>query len=77
MPIVRVFVTLKPALLDSAGRTVASSLKNLGFAEVQDARIGKLIHLTVASVDEGHIKEMCLKLLANPVIEDFTYEVIG
>ena len=45
MPAVRVFVTLKPSLLDSAGRTVAGSLQHLGFDEVQDARIGKVIHL--------------------------------
>jgi phosphoribosylformylglycinamidine synthase subunit PurS len=76
MPNVRVFVTLKPALLDSAGRTVAASLRNLGYDEVQDARIGKLIHLSVDKVDEGHIREMCLKLLSNPVIEDFSYEVL-
>ncbi|MDH4389270.1 MAG: phosphoribosylformylglycinamidine synthase subunit PurS [Fimbriimonas sp.] len=77
MPRVRVYVTLKPALLDSAGRTVTSSLQHLGFEEVNDVRIGKLIHLEVEKVEEARIKEMCQKLLANPVIEDFSYEVIG
>jgi phosphoribosylformylglycinamidine synthase PurS subunit len=77
MPRVRVYVTLKPALLDSAGRTVTSSLQHLGFEEVNDVRIGKLIHLDVEKVEEARIKEMCQKLLANPVIEDFSYEVIG
>jgi phosphoribosylformylglycinamidine synthase len=77
MPTVRVSVTLKPSLLDSAGRTVAGSLKHLGYEEVQDARIGKLIQLEVDSVDESRIREMCQKLLANPVIEDFSFEVIG
>ena len=77
MPTVRVSVTLKPSLLDSAGRTVAGSLKHLGYEEVQDARIGKLIHLEVETVEEGRIREMCQKLLANPVIEDFSFEVIG
>ena len=76
MPTVRVSVTLKPSLLDSAGRTVAGSLQHLGYEEVQDARIGKLIQLEVETVEEDRIKEMCQKLLANPVIEDFTYEVI-
>jgi phosphoribosylformylglycinamidine synthase PurS subunit len=70
MPTVRVSVTLKPSLLDSAGRTVAGSLK-------QDARIGKLIQLEVDTVDEVRIREMCQKLLANPVIEDYSFEVIG
>ena len=77
MPRVRVYVTLKPALLDSAGRTVTSSLQHLGYEEVNDVRIGKLIHLEVETVEESRIKEMCQKLLANPVIEDFSYEVIG
>lgn len=77
MPTVRVSVTLKPSLLDSAGRTVAGSLQHLGYDEVQDARIGKLIHLEVEKVEEGRIREMCQKLLANPVIEDFSYEVVG
>lgn len=77
MPTVRVSVTLKPSLLDSAGRTVAGSLQHLGYGEVQDARIGKLIQLEVDTVEESRIREMCQKLLANPVIEDFTYEVVG
>lgn len=77
MVTVRVIVTLKPALLDSAGRTVAGSLAKLGFDEVADARVGKVIDLTLASYDEDRVKAMCDKLLANPVIEDFRYEVIS
>ena len=76
MPTVRVSVTLKPSLLDSAGRTVAGSLQHLGYEEVQDARIGKLIQLEVETVEEDRIKEMCQKLLSNPVIEDFKFEVV-
>jgi len=75
MPIVRVYVTLKPALLDSAGRTVGSSLQAIGFNEVEDVRIGKMITLQLDTVDEVRIKEMCQKLLANPVIEDYRFEV--
>ncbi len=77
MPKVRVTVTLKPSLLDSAGRTVAGSLQKLGFDELQSARIGKIIELEVATVDTDRIDEMCKKLLANPVIEDYRFEVIG
>ena len=73
----RVFVTLKPSLLDSAGRTVAGSLKKLGFQEVQETRIGKLIELQVEDYSEARVKEMCDKLLANPVIEDYRFEVVG
>lgn len=75
MPTVRVFVTLKPSLLDSAGRTVAQSLNSLGFEEVQETRIGKMIELQVDPYSEERVREMCMKLLANPVIEDFRFEV--
>ena len=77
MPRVRVYVTLKPSLLDSAGRTVADSLGKLGFADVNGARIGKLIELDVARYDEAQIKSMCDKLLANPVIEDYRFEEVS
>ena len=77
MPKVHIYVTLKPSLLDSAGRTVADSLNALGFAEVQSARIGKMIELEVDSASEGRIKEMCDRLLANPVIEDYEIEVLA
>jgi len=75
MATVRVYVTLKPSLLDSAGRTVADSLNSLGFDEVAGARIGKMIELQVEPYSDDRVKEMCKKLLANPVIEDFRYEV--
>jgi phosphoribosylformylglycinamidine synthase len=71
---VRVDVTLKPSLLDSAGRTVGKSLRDLGFAEVEDVRIGKTITLQMESYDEERVKAMCQKLLANPVIENFVIE---
>jgi len=76
MNTVRVLVTLKPSLLDSAGRTVASSLKSLGFDEVQNARIGKLIELDIENPTDERVNEMCKTLLANGVIEDFTFEVL-
>ena len=75
MVTVRVFVTLKPALLDSAGRTVAGALQKLGFDEVEDSRVGKMIELKVDQYDESRVKEMCDKLLANPVIENYRFEV--
>lgn len=74
---VRVFVTLKPSLLDSAGRTVATALDNLGFDEVGSARIGKVIELELEQYDEVRVREMCDRLLANPVIEDYRIEVAG
>jgi phosphoribosylformylglycinamidine synthase subunit PurS len=76
MPSVRVYVTLKPSLLDSAGRTVSSALQKLGFNEVEEVRIGKLIELKVDSFDPERVKEMCDKLLANPVIENYQIEAV-
>lgn len=75
MVTVRVNVSLKPSLLDSAGRTVAKSLRDLEFGEVQEARIGKTVTLELAEYDEVRVKAMCDRLLANPVIEDYTIEV--
>lgn len=77
MALVRVYVTLKPSLLDSAGRTVADSLHRMGYSEVEDTRIGKLIELKIDNPTDERVKEMCQKLLANPVIEDFRYEVVA
>ncbi|MBS1720887.1 MAG: phosphoribosylformylglycinamidine synthase subunit PurS [Armatimonadetes bacterium] len=76
MPLVRVYVSLKPQLLDSAGRTVGDALKSLGYAEAEDVRIGKMIELNLTSFDEARVREMCDKLLANPVIETYRFEVV-
>lgn len=76
MVTVRVHVSLKPSLLDSAGRTVAQSLRGLDFNEVHEARLGKTVTLSLESYDEARVKAMCDKLLANPVIEDYRIEVV-
>lgn len=76
MPKVRIYVTLKPALLDSAGRTVTSSLQKLGFSDVEDTRIGKLIEVSMGDPTPERVDAMCRKLLANTVIEDYRYEVV-
>ena len=76
---VRVTVTLKPSLLDAQGKVVQGALQQLGYDSVDQVRIGKYIELTVndgGNID-AQVKEMCDKLLANPVIEDYTYEISG
>ena len=76
---VRVTVTLKPSLLDAQGKVVQSALQQLGYDGVEQVRIGKYIELTVdggGDID-AQVKEMCDKLLANPVIEDYQYEVVA
>lgn len=75
---VRVLVRLKPGVLDPQGRAVHHALEGLGFAGVADVRIGRLIELDVADdTDREALTEMCDKLLANTVIENFTIETDG
>ncbi|WP_284389042.1 phosphoribosylformylglycinamidine synthase subunit PurS [Algimonas ampicilliniresistens] len=79
--IARVYVGLKPGVLDPQGRTIANSLNDLGFNEVVDAKQGKVIELRFAESDAGRdavearVKEMCEKLLANTVIESYRIEL--
>jgi phosphoribosylformylglycinamidine synthase PurS subunit len=78
MPRVKVYVTLKPSLLDAQGRVVQNALQSLGYHNVEQVRIGKYIEIQMegneANMDR-QVKEMCERLLANPVIEDYRYEV--
>lgn len=69
---VQVQVRLKPGVLDPQGRAIHHSLEGLGFSGVDDVRMGKLIELDLADeVSDEQIDEMCRKLLANMVIEDY------
>lgn len=75
----KVLVTLRRGVLDPAGQAVLSNLKNLGFDEVKDVRIGKVIHFELDTEDpevaRARLTEMSQKLLANTVIEDFEIEL--
>ena len=74
----RVFVTLKPGVLDPQGRTVHHALDGLGFDGVEDVRIGRLVELELADgVSDEKVAEMCEKLLANTVIENYRIEAAG
>jgi phosphoribosylformylglycinamidine synthase len=82
MPHIRVIVTLKPTLLDAQGRVVQNALHSLGYANVDQVRIGKYMEMEISessSADrltlDATVKEMCDKLLVNPVIENYRYEV--
>jgi phosphoribosylformylglycinamidine synthase len=72
----RVFVTLKSGVLDPQGKAIHHALEGLGFAGVQDVRAGKLIELELedGAADEAAVGEMCRKLLANTVIENYRIE---
>jgi len=74
----RVFVTLKPGVLDPQGRTVHHALDGLGFDGVEDVRIGRLVELELADgISDEKVAEMCEKLLANTVIENYRIEDAG
>ena len=72
---VRVHVSLKPGVLDPQGRAIQHSLEGLGFSGVNEVRQGKLIELEVdGGVTDDQLDEMCRKLLANMVIENYRVE---
>jgi len=77
--LVRVEVTLKPAVNDPQGLTVKGGLHLLGFAGVQEVRVGKYLELTLEATSqeqaEAQVRDMCEKLLANPVIEQYSFSV--
>lgn len=75
---VRIHVNLKPGVLDPQGRAVHHALEGLGFAGVQDVRVGRLIELDVAdATTDDQLDEMCRKLLANMVIENYRIEKLA
>ena len=71
----RVFVTLKNGVLDPQGKAIHHALEGLGFAGVRDVRAGKLIELDLdEGVSQDQVEEMCRRLLANTVIENYRIE---
>ena len=76
----RVVVTLKRSVLDPQGQAVSRALGSLGFNEVKEVRLGKIIELEIDAKDAGEAKkrveQMCEKLLANTVIEEYRVEDI-
>ncbi len=77
--LVRVHVVLKPVVNDPPGQAIHGALRSLGFAGVERVRAGKYFEIALDSADataaEATASEMCRKLLANPVIEDFRFAV--
>jgi phosphoribosylformylglycinamidine synthase len=71
----RVFVTLKPGVLDPQGKAIQHALEGLGFGGVKEVRAGKLIELDLADgTSDADIEAMCRTLLANTVIENYRIE---
>ena len=75
----KIKVTLRKSILDPQGKAVEHSIQSLGYNNIKDTRIGKFIELEIDSPTEAEAKkvtdEVCAKLLANPVMEDYEFEV--
>jgi phosphoribosylformylglycinamidine synthase len=77
---IRVLVRLRPGIMDVQGAAVQRALIGLGFGDLRDLRVGKVVEVDVDAPSEtlarARVDEMCKKLLANPVLEDYTIETI-
>ena len=77
----KVYITLKNGVLDPQGRAIQNALGHLGFEGVDEVRQGKLIEISLKNTDktkaEAELKQMCEKLLANTVVENYKVEVEG
>ncbi|MEW6472669.1 MAG: phosphoribosylformylglycinamidine synthase subunit PurS [Actinomycetota bacterium] len=77
---VRIEVAHRPGILDPQGGVIERALPALGYGNVSHVRVGKSIRLAVEATDEAaaraEVEEMCRRLLANPVIEDYTIEIM-
>jgi phosphoribosylformylglycinamidine synthase subunit PurS len=75
----RVYLSLKPTVNDPQGLTIADGLRSLGFSDVESVRAGKHIEIrfkAASAIEAGHtVDSMCDKLLANPIIESYRFEV--
>ena len=75
----KIYITLRPSVLDPAGTAVQSGLRHLGYENVEQIRIGKYIELKVTASDSdaasAQVDRMCDQLLANPVIENYRFEL--
>jgi phosphoribosylformylglycinamidine synthase PurS subunit len=79
MYLAKVYITLKPTVNDPQGLTIKGALHNLGFNSVEDVRAGKYIELKIEEKDTAAARtktdDMCRKLLANPVIETYRFDL--
>jgi phosphoribosylformylglycinamidine synthase subunit PurS len=71
----RITITPKKAIMDAQGQTVERALQNLGYRGVSGVRIGKYVEMEVSEEAKGQVDEMCRRLLANPIIEDFEIRI--
>ncbi|UOR10204.1 phosphoribosylformylglycinamidine synthase subunit PurS [Halobacillus amylolyticus] len=74
---VKIYITLKEGVLDPQGKAVQHSLHSLEYTNVGEVRIGKYMEVMIEDKDniEQQVEKMCDQLLANPVIEDYSYSI--
>ena len=76
---IEIYITLKKTISDPQGLTIKNALQSLGYHNLEEVRIGKLITLRLNSESkeeaEKIVNEMCRKLLANPIIEDYRFKI--
>ncbi len=76
----KIFVTLRPSVLDPAGTAVQSGLRQLGYDNVEQLRIGKYMELSLIAADDAsahqQVDQICDRMLANPVIENYRFDLV-
>jgi phosphoribosylformylglycinamidine synthase len=79
MFLAKVYIRLKPTVNDPQGLTIRGGLRQLGFDSVASVRAGKIMEISLEESDEAearaHVADMCEKLLANPIIEEYSFEL--
>ncbi|MDI6735454.1 MAG: phosphoribosylformylglycinamidine synthase subunit PurS [bacterium] len=71
----KIYITLKKGILDPQGVTVKKALDSLGYSGIEDVRVGKYMEIKADGLNKDIIQQMCERLLANPVIEDYRFEI--
>jgi phosphoribosylformylglycinamidine synthase len=76
----KIYVTLKAGVLDPQGKTVKGGLESLGYDRIEEVRLGKFMVIRLKDMPlpqaQTQLEEMCQRLLANPVIEDYRFEIV-
>jgi phosphoribosylformylglycinamidine synthase PurS subunit len=79
MYLAKIYISLKPTVNDPQGLTIKGALHNLGFTEVTSVRMGKYVEVKIEEKEQTRaqeqVNEMCRKLLANPTIENYAFEL--
>ena len=79
MYLAKIYISLKPTVNDPQGLTIKGALHNLGFIEVTSVRMGKYVEVKIEENEQNRaqeqVNEMCRKLLANPIIENYAFEL--